>query len=88
MKQKNVQKIQINTLQDKDHRISYHHQQCDPDKMFRDTTLLPYNHQALNPPLPSLDHSFRTDKQLEAYTDACNQQKENRIKCLKNLRKK
>jgi hypothetical protein len=75
------------TLQDKDHRISYHRQQCDPSKMFRGSSLLPYNHPAMNPILPSLDNSYRTEEQIKAYKDSCNKQKDNHISYLKNLRK-
>ena len=75
-------------LKDKDHRISYHSQECDSSKMSRGGTLLSYNHLALCSTLPLPDHSYRTSEQTKAYKDACSKQKDSHINYLKHLRKK
>lgn len=76
------------TLTDKDHRITYHHNQCDPVKMFRGGTLLPYNHPAATPVPDFFSHATPTAAVKKAQNAAMNKHKDNTINYLKNLRKK
>lgn len=75
------------SLQDKDHRISYHYSECDKKpSMKRGGTLLPYHHPAMHPVL-TYDHSTATPAVIKARKEANDKQKDNRINYLKHLRK-
>lgn len=77
------------TLQDKDHRIRYHRDACDPAKMFRGGTLLPYNHPAMTTTIiMPTDYSTPTTAVLHERAKAIELSKQNTITCLKMLLKK
>lgn len=59
---KNTNKSFKESLQDKNHQVSYHAGKCDPTKMTQSGTL---NRQVMSPTMP--DHSYRTPEQLNTF---------------------
>ncbi len=86
---KNTKQTFKESLEDKNHRITYHTNQCDASKMYRGPNLLPHNHPAMFPGIPAVaNHALQTPEAIEERKQLSNLQKDNHIRCLKNLRKK
>lgn len=76
-------------LKDKDHRINYHRNQCDPTKMHRGGNLLPLHHPAMTPNnIPPIGHATPTPAYLQERAKMIAVSKQNTINYLKALRKK
>lgn len=76
------------TLQDNNHRISYHRNEASNNPaVYRGGTLLQYHHPAMTPCLPMPDHSTPTAKSIQARNRAVAQNQVNHINYLKEVRK-